>query len=232
MANSDDPDGERWVRRRRRSRSGLDEKLCESGGNGKERDPAEVRRFRRERHDRSRSTHRTASTSKMTSASHATLPSIRSAASHRRRKDRHRSPERKHHNRRQSTVKEEPATYVYGAPEGRTRPSRILATETRKLGRDGESTESQGGERSTQSEPVKEKTRKVKVVYVTAEEARALENKERKPRTSRESSNRPRDSGESVHRSRAHRSRRKSVSEAPPSPLKRYAPISIGSSKS
>jgi len=232
MANSESADGEPWVRRRRRPRSGLDdEKLYESGGNGRERDPPEVRRIRIERLDGSTSTRRTASTSKMTSVSHATLPSIRTTTSHRRRRSRHRSPERKHHSRKKSAPKDESATYVYGAPEGKTRSSRVIVTETRKLGRDGESSESEE-ERATQSDPVKEKTRKVKIVYVTPEEARSLKDKERRSRTTRESSDRPRGSGESIRRSRAHGSRRKSVSEAPPSPPKRYAIVNMHSGKS
>jgi hypothetical protein len=231
MANSKSADGELWVRRRRRPRSGLDgEKLYESGGNERERDSPEVGRIRIERLDGSTSTRRTASTSKMTSASHATLPSIRTTISHRRKRSRHRSPERKHHSRKKSAPKDESATNVYGAPEGRRRSSRVIVTETRKLGRDGESSGLEE-ERVTQSNPVKEKPRKVKVVYVTPEEARSLRDKERRSRTTRESSDRPRGSGESIRRSRAHGSRQKSVSEAP-SPPKRYAIVNMHSGKS
>jgi hypothetical protein len=231
MANSEDADGEQWVRRRRIG-SGLDdEKLYESGGNEKERDPARARRIRIERLDSTTSTHRTAPTSKMTSASHAKLPSIRSTTSHRRRRDHHGSPERKHHSRKKSTVKDESATYVYGAPEGKTRSSRVIVTETRKLGRDGESPNEEEEEHVTQSEPVKPQ-RKVKVVYVTAEEARVSKNKERRPRASRQQEDRPRDLGESVHRSRAQRSRRQSVPEATPSPPKRYALVDTRGVKS
>jgi hypothetical protein len=232
MANSESADGDPWVRRRRRPRSGLDdEKLYESGGNEGGRDRTGVRRIRIERLDGSAPTHRIASTSKMTSPSHATLPSIRTTTSHRRRRDRHRSPERKHRGRKNSAPKDEPAKYVYGSPEGRTRSSRVIVTETRKLGRDGESSESEE-ERATQSDPVQEKTRKVKIVYVTAEAARSLKDKERRSRTTRESSDRPRGSGESIRRSRAHDSHRKSVTEAPPSPPKRYAIVNKPGGKS
>jgi hypothetical protein len=225
MANSEPADGERWVRRRR----GLDgEKHYESGGgNGRERDrsPTEVRRIRVERLERSTSPHRTPSSSKMTSASHATLPSRRSTTSHRRRNHRHESPERKSRSRTKSARREEPATYVYGAPEEK-RSSHIIVTETRRLGRDGESTEEEE-ERATQSDPVREE-RKVKVIYVSAGEAKPLKHKERSSRTTRESSERPRHSEESVHRSRAHRSRQNSVSEEPLSPPKRFAIANIG----
>jgi hypothetical protein len=220
MASSDSADGVRWVRRRR---SGLDGEYHYESGGGKERerDPANVRRrrIRVERLEDNTEDRRTASSSKMTSASHATLPGSRSTQSHRRR-HRHESPERASHSRRKSGSREEPAEYVYGAPEDKKRPSRIIVTETRRLGRDGESTEEEE-ERATKSEPVKEKV--VKVIYVSAAEAKTLKHKERSLRTSKELSEHPRHSEESVHRSRAHRSRQNSVSQAPPSPPKRFA---------
>jgi hypothetical protein len=192
------------------------------GGKGRERDPAEVRRrrIRVERLEDDTETRRTASSSKMTSASHAMLPSSRSTPSHRRRGHRHESPERVSHSRRKSGPREEPTTYVYGTPKDKKRSSRIIVTETRRLGRDGESTEEEE-ERATKSEPVKEK--RVKVIYVSAAEAKTLKHKERSSRTTKELSERPRHSEESVHRSRAHRSRQNSVSQAPPSPPKRFA---------
>jgi hypothetical protein len=231
MANSESADGERMVRTRRRLDRG--ERHYESGGgNGRERDPAaEVRRTRVERLDGSTSTRRTASDSKMTSASHATLPSIRSTTSHRRRSHRHGSPENKSHSRRETTPKEEPAEYVYRAPEEKKRSSRIIVTETRRLGRDGESTDDDEEERAAQSDPVREK-RKTKVIYVSAEDSKALKHKERYSRTSRESSDRPRHSEESIHRGRSHRSRRNSVAEAPSSPPKRFATMDLTGSKS
>jgi hypothetical protein len=165
----------------------------------------------------------------MTSNSHATPPSLRSTRSHRR-SGRHGSRERKSHNRRKSAPRDEPVEYVYGAPEEKKRSSRVIVTETRRLGRDKESSEEEE-EHATQSDPVKEK-RKVKVIYVSAEEATTLKHKERSSRTSRESSERPRRSEESVHRSRSHRSHRGSVSGAPHSPPKRFAILNMGSGKS
>jgi hypothetical protein len=103
-------------------------------------------------------------------------------------------------------------------------------TETRRLGRDGESSEEEE-KRATESEPIREK-RRVKVIYVSAEEAKALKHKERSSKTTRGSSDRPRHSEESVHRSRSHRSRRQSVSEVPSSPPKRFATLNMASGKS
>ncbi|KAE9370971.1 hypothetical protein N431DRAFT_546657 [Stipitochalara longipes BDJ] len=212
MAKSESADGERMVRPRRRLDGG--ERHYESGsGNGRGRDPApEVRRSREEGHESSNSDRRTASDSKMTAA---TLPSSRSTTG-RERRHRHESPERKSHRGRKSAPRDEPAEYVYRAPEEKKRSSRVIVTETRRLGRDGETSEEEE-ERAT---PVREK-RKVKVIYISAEEAKALKHKERSSRSTREPSERPRQSEESIHRSRSHRSRRPSVSEEPLSPPKR-----------
>jgi hypothetical protein len=111
---------------------------------------------------------RAISPAKMTSRSHTTLPSMRNTTTSRRRRN-HRplSPERKSSRRRKSAPKEE-TTYVYGAPEGKKRPSRIVVVETRLRGRDRESTE-QEEERATQSDSVIGKGKVKKVVYVSGD---------------------------------------------------------------
>ncbi|PMD46782.1 hypothetical protein L207DRAFT_629273 [Hyaloscypha variabilis F] len=215
MANSESADGERMVRRRRRL-DRVESQYGSGGGNERERDPApEVRRSRGEGFENSNSSRRTTLDSKMTAT---TLPSSRSTMS-RRGRHHHESPERKSHRGRKSAPRDEPVEYVYRAPEEKKRSSRVIVTETRRLGRDGESSEEEE-EGATQPEPAREK-RKVKVIYVSAEEARALKHKERTSRSTREPSERPRPSDESLHRSASHRSRRLPVSEEPLSPPKR-----------
>jgi hypothetical protein len=215
------------VRRCPRSHDELgDEKLHKSRGKERvtlEPDISGVRRIRVERLEGSPT--RTAATPTMTSESHATLPSLKSSSGHRGRRDQHRSSdEKKHRRRRKSTVKEDGATaYVYGDPAERSQPSRNTTTESRKLGRDGESSESDD-DAVIEIEPVKEpKKRKIRIVYMTEDEGRATRRKGRRSKE-KESTDAPRNSGEPVRRSRAHHSRRKSVVEAPPaSPPKRYA---------
>ena len=137
----------------------------------------------------------------------------------------------KHRTRRKASSKDgSTPTYVYGAPADRSLPSRITISETRKLGRDGESSESEynDGEdeegRATHSEQVMEKPkkRKIRVVYVKEDDAKFFKPRERPARPDREIRDRPRKSDESVKRSRAHLTRRKSmVEERPASPPKR-----------
>jgi len=226
MANSESADGERMVRRRRRL-DRVESQYGSGGGNERERDPApEVRRSRGEGFENSNSSRRTTLDSKMTAT---TLPSSRSTMS-RRGRHHHESPERKSHRGRKSAPRDEPVEYVYRAPEEKKRSSRVIVTETRRLGRDGESSEEEE-EGATQPEPAREK-RKVKVIYVSAEEARALKHKERTSRSTREPSERPRPSDESLHRSASHRSRRLPVSEEPLSPPKRFGILEIGSGNS
>ena len=221
MANSQSADGERRVRRRRRSYSELEgEKLYKSRGKEKvtlEPDISEVRRIRIDRLEAGSTSRRSSETPKMTSVSHATLPSLKSASSHRRRKEHRRSTEEtKHSRRRKSTSKDESTTrYVYGKPADRSQSSRITISETRRLGRDGESSESEE-ERATQSEPIveKPKERKIRVVYITEESK--PKHKERRSRAEKVVGDQTRHIEESGSRSRAHESRRKPAAYAPP----------------
>lgn len=238
MASSDAEDKEpsKRVRRRHESHSGLDsEKLYKS--RGKESvtllpDEQEVRRIRIERLERRTSASTSVgrsplrSSANMTEESIATPPSLRSIPSHRRRRDSQVKPEgKKYRSRRKSSAKEDERTeYVYGPPTGRPKSSRIIISETRKLGRDGETSESEE-ERETQSEPEKEKRhkeKKIRVIYVSKEEAKSLRHKEKRVKPEKASSERPRNSEDPVRRSTTHRSRRNSIAEAPASPPKRY----------
>lgn len=212
MANSEAADGERWVRRRR----GLDgERAYESSGRDVSR-----RRIRVERVvGRSSTLRRMPSSAKMTSASRAPRESTRSTRGSMRRSH-HRERSR---SRRRSAEKEE-TTYVYGAPGEKKRSSRIVVTE-RRLGRDGESSEEEE-KRATHSDEVKGRGGG-RVIYVSAKDGKVLKTEERRESRTREASERPRHSEESIHRSRAPRSRRHSVSEAPRSPPKRFALLNI-----
>jgi hypothetical protein len=230
MANPQAVGEDRRVRRRRRSHSELeDEKLYKSGGKETvtlEPDAEEVRRIRIERLEGSATNGRPAATPKMTSESHATLPSSKSASSHRKRRDHHRRPEEKKHRRRwKSSAKDDiTSEYVYGPPGEKSQSSRITVSETRRLGRDEESSESEE-DVAVQPEPVKEpRKRRIKIVYITEEEAKAARRRERRERRAKELSDQ--ELAEPVHRSRVHHSRRRSsAAETPPaSPPKRYVP--------
>jgi hypothetical protein len=241
MASSSDAEAKepsRRVRRRHESHSGLDgEKLYKSRGNETvtlQPNEQEVRRLRIERLEGRTSASTSVgrsplrSSANMTEESISTPPSLRSTPSHRRRSVREVRPEeKKYRRRRKSNAKEDERTeYVYGPPTERPKTSRITISETRKLGRDGETSESEE-ERETQSEPVREKRhkeKKIRVIYVSKEEAKSLRHKEKRVKPEKESSERPRDPEESVRRSRTHRSRRNSIAEVPASPPKRYAP--------
>jgi hypothetical protein len=223
------------MRRRRRSYSELDdERLTKSRGKEKvalEPDVSEVRRIRVERLEGSTSTRRTAATPKMTSESHATLPSLKSASSHRRKDHRRSTVSTKHRTRRKSTSKgDSTPTYVYGTPADRSQSSRITISEVKKLSRDGESSESEEEDEdeedgATHSEPIREKPkkRKIKVIYIKEDDSKSSSTKERRGKSDKEIRDRPRDSHESVRRSKAHTTRRKSIAEErPASPPKRY----------
>jgi len=207
MVNSQQgANGERRTRRRQKSHNELNGR--DSGGAvTHEPDDLEVRRSRLERLDGSPIP--SASTPKMTSESHATLPSPKS--SHRRKRDQHRSPdEKKHRSRRKSTVKEGGTTaYVYGEP------TRSRATPERKSGSDADSSSSD----EDAVKVVKPKERKATVIYVTEEDDRAKRRQERRAKT-REPAERSRETEESPRKTRTHRSRRKSMVESPP--LRRY----------
>lgn len=191
-----------------------------------------VRRVRIERLDSNEGIHRPASHSKMTSESYATLPSEKSATSHRRRR-RHHSPDDEHHRRRResgSPRDESPSSYLYGTPSNRSRRSRATAPETRKLDSETESSESEVEVVEVLAKPhsIKERPRKrkIKIRYIEEEDYRASKPKERthkgdrKPKdVSREKDIHKED--DSIRRSRSHRPRRTSEA-ALLSPPKRY----------
>ena len=237
FSNAEGKEPSRRVRRGHESHSGLDdEKLYKSCGNESvtllpDEQEVCVPRIRIERLEGSTSASTSVgrsplrSSANMTEESIATPPSLRSPPSHRRRSVREVRPEeKKHRQRRKSNAKEDERTeYVYGPPTGRPKSSRIIS-ETRKLGRDGETSEEE--ERETQSEPEREKRhkeKKIRIIYVSKEEAKSLRHKEKRVKPEKESSERPRDPEESVRRSRTHRSRRNSIAGVPVSPPKRYA---------
>ena len=233
MANPQTLREDRRVRRRREPHSELeDEKLYKSGGKGTvtlEPDAEEVRRIRIERLEGSTTHGRPAATPKMTSESHATLPSSKSASSHRKRRNHHRRPEeKKHRRRRQSSAKDDiTSEYVYGPPGEKSQSSRITVSETRGRGRDEASSESKD-DVAVQLEPVKgSRKRRIKIVYITEEEAKAARRRERRERRAKELPDQ--ESAEPVHRSSRHHSRRRtSAAETPPaSPPKRYVPEMI-----
>ncbi len=161
--------------------------------------------------------------------SQTVLPSSKSASSHRRRRANPRDVgERRSRRRRKSTAEEETGgTYVYGPPADRPVSSRITISETRRLGRDRESSDSE--KRETRSEPVREKRpkeKKIKIVYVIKEESKPTRSKERRIRDERESTTRPKTPVESIRRSRTHAGRRKSTSELPLTSPRRYVILS------
>jgi hypothetical protein len=228
-----EPTPERRVRRRRRSYSELeDEKLSNTRGKEKitlEPDASEVRRIRIERLEGSTSTRRSAATPKMTSESHATLSTLKPASSHRRRHDARRGTvSTKHRTKRKSTSKEDSSpTYVYGTPADRPQSSRSTISETRKLGRvEGSAVTEEDDEDAAHSEPMREKPRKrkIRVVYVKeGEEHKISKPKERRVKSDQELRDRPSNTHESVKRSIARTTRRKSIiEERPASPPKRY----------
>jgi hypothetical protein len=235
-SSAEDKEPSRRVRRRHESQSGLDgEKLYKSRGNETvtlQPDEQGVRRFRIERLEGRTSASTLVgksplhSSANMTEGSIATPPGLRSTPSHRRRRDSQVRPEEKKHRgqKKSSTKEDDRAEYVYGPPTGRPKSSRITISETRKLGRDGETSESEE-DRDTQSEPVREKghkEKKIRVIYISKEEAKSSRHKEKRVKPEKERSECPRDPEESVRRSRTHRSRRNSIAEVPASPPKRY----------
>lgn len=191
-----------------------------------------VRRVRIERQDGSEGIHRPASHSKMTSESYATLPSEKSATSHRRRR-RHHSPDDEHHRRRResrSPRDESPSSYLYGTPSNRSRRSRATLPETRKLDSESESSESEQEVVvvSTKPESIKERPRKpkIKIVYISEEDYRTSKPKERTHKTDRKLKDVSREKDihkedDSIRRSRSHRPRRTSEANLS-SPPKRY----------
>jgi len=235
-SNAEDKEPSRRVRRRHESHCGLDgEKLYKSRGNETvtlQPDEQEVRRIRIERLEGRTSASTSVGRSPIRSSANMTeetiaTPRLRSTPSHRRRSVREVRPEeKKYRRRRKSSTKEDERTeYVYGPPTGRPKSSRITISETRRLGRDGETSEEEE-ELEIQSEPVREKRhkeKKIRVIYVSKEEAKSLRHKEKRVDPEKESSERPRSSEESVRRSGTHRSRRNSIAGVPASPPKRYA---------
>ena len=194
-------------------------------------DVYEVRKVRLERLEGSKSTRRSVATPKMTSDSHATLTSLKSSSSHRRRHSSRRSTvstrhHTRHHTRRNSTSRDDfTPTYVYGTPADRSQ-SRITASETRKLGRDGDPSELEVDEetRTTQSDPIEEKskTRKIRIVYKD-EVPNSSKHRERRVKSGEESPDHEIDPQRSKGRSRAPATRRtSSAKERPASTYKRY----------
>ncbi|PVH78496.1 hypothetical protein DL98DRAFT_246512 [Cadophora sp. DSE1049] len=163
----------------------------------------------------------------MTTESHATRSSRRdatgSSASEGHKRRGHRDEEKRHRRKKRDGEGEDaPAQYVYGAPteKAKSATTTVRVSETRRLGRDGESEEE---ETVSRSRTVKDKPRekKIKVIYVTRDELKTSKHKEPRVKTVKE--DRPRESESSVHRSRTHQSRRKSVVESlPPSPPRRH----------
>ena len=224
MANSQAGGEESRVRRRRKSHSELNDEKKKSRGEvvvALVPDISEVGRIRIERLDAAATPRRTAADPKMTSESHATHSGVKSTSGHRRGKDQHRSPEESRHRRRRKLIANTDATHVYGTPTDKSQAFPVTISKTRKLGRDGERSESEADEVSeSESIEVKPKKTRVRVVYVTAEEL-----KERR----RKAGNEPR-KDESIRRSSARHSRRDSTVEAPPSrryDLPRFANVSL-----
>ena len=231
MAKSEVADGERKAGHRRRSYSELeDAKVYKSRGKEKitlDPDLVEVRRIRLERLGSSTGSRRSVATSKMTSDSHTTLPSVKSSSTYRRKKEHHRKSEDSKHRRRRrpsSTNDDSTATYVYGPPSEKSKPTKIIISETRKLGSEGASSESED-DQDTQSEPVKDKPRKrkVRVIYVKRDPSRSSSrHKDRRARSvSAEGPRRRRDEEDYVQRSSVHKSRQRSVAGLPSAPLSR-----------
>lgn len=230
MARSEEADGERRIRRRRRSYNELEaERLYKSRGEEKitlEPDVSEVRRIRVERLEGSTSTRRSVATPKMISESHATLPSLKSASSHRRRHaSRRSSVSTKHRTKRKSTSRDDSTpTYVYANSTDKTQSSRITISESTKLSRDGGSIDSEEDEKeddaSTHSKQVTEKpkTRKIRVIYVDGDDLKSLKPRERRVK-SKERQDRSSDSHETVRRNKVHTTCRKSIREDRPASL-------------
>ncbi|TAQ86368.1 hypothetical protein B7494_g5330 [Chlorociboria aeruginascens] len=219
MANFQAANGLRGSRRRRDDSSELDDEETLKS-RSKERvtlnpDASEVRRIRIERLEEGASRTRTnASLSNMTSESHATLTSSKSTSSHRRRK--HRSPKESEHRRRRKSPRRESTTrYVYGAPDVVADAPRITASETRRSGGDGEEDDSSKGDDS-QTETIKPRKRRVKVIYVPEEQTRLVYSSRRVREEPGEVLDHPREAG-SIRRSRSHR-HRKFIPELPRSP--------------
>jgi hypothetical protein len=220
------------MRRPRKSHSELDDAKVETPRDKEEvrfePDPSEVRRLRIERLESTTTPCTSAPTLNMASESHATLPGASSSSGHRRRKDQHRrSEETTRRRRRESTAKDGPA-YVYEGPTDRSQSSHITVSETRRLGRDGESSESDE-DAPTQSDPVdtKPRKRKTRVVYVT-EETRSSGIKQRRSKDDQDLVRTKHVEGY-VRKSRVRQSRRGSVAEAASaSPPRRYCLRYIG----
>lgn len=221
MANPRATDGEqRGARRRRKSYSELE---------GRERvtlepNVSEVRRIRVERLEGNTTARRSVAIPKMTSDSHAILPSLKSASSHRRKSHHHHrsgKEETKHRRRTRSSSKDE-STYVYRSAIDESHSSRTSVPEARGLGHDENSSDSEAD--STHSEPIPAKTRrrKIKLVYVDGEGYKSSKLKERLSKTDREGKSHDRDIEESDRKSRAH-TRRQSVVDAQPASSHRRA---------
>ena len=226
MANSQ-ADGKRRVRHRRSHSELKDEKKHRSRGKRNvtlEPYESEVGRIEIERLETQKSTDRTASTSKMTSESYATLPSEKISTSHRRRRVHHRSEEEPSHRMRRNSTSEDDSTHVYRNPESKSKQSRIQVAE-KQVHSDEDFGESEREERQTQAESVKERPRKrkIKIVYITEEDYQSTKPKERKVREKKPRDDDHQEREGSIRRSKTHRTHQKVSAEAlPASPPKRY----------
>lgn len=190
-------------------------------------DAEEVRRRRIDRLEGRTTTEERAQSAtrrEMVNDSSATLPSVKKA---RRRERGETKEERQVRKRRERGEVEEGGEYVYGRPgEREKKEPTVRVSETRKLGRDGESSSEEEGEERIPRGSTKERPRekKIKVVYVTREEQQKSRHREKEPRVVKVVRARPNEEASSVHRSSTQRSTRTSVVEVtpmPPSPPRR-----------
>jgi hypothetical protein len=229
MARSEEVEGERRVRRGRGSDGEWkgERKICGKEKISTEPDISEVRRLRVERLEGSTSTRRSVAKPKMTSESHATLPSLKSTSSQRRKHDPRRSTvSTKRHRKRKSTSKDDStSTYVYGTPADRSPPERRHAQDGEPIEEDDVESERDHSTPSERDED-KPRRRKVKVIYVKEHSSKSKP-KLRRVRSDQEMHSRPTDSQKSVRRSRTQTTRRKSVVEERPISLPRRYVLSI-----
>ena len=217
MANFLPTDGKDRVRRRRKSHSELEGIEIVTP----ELDVSEVRRIRIERLKGNTTTRRSVATPKMTSESHATLPSLKSASSQRRKsvQSRHSGKEETKHRRQKSTSKDD-YPYVYRSSVKNPHASRTSLPKAGDVHGEEESSDSEAD--STQSEPIeaKPRRRKIKIVYVDEDVYKSSKHGERRSRTDKDRKGDDRDTDKSVRSSRTH-SRRHSVVDAPTISLRR-----------
>ncbi|RDW61575.1 hypothetical protein BP5796_11467 [Coleophoma crateriformis] len=206
MASSHGEHGEK-VRRRRRVHSGSADKYKSRGGEEiiVETAVEEARRIRVHRLDSHRTHSRSVASSKMTSESHTTLTTSKSSSSHRRRRKGHHSEGAKRRTHKDSSSRHD--DYVYKVPVAKP-AERIVE---RKSSRDDGSTESEeelvSEEETVKPEP---KKRRIRIVYLTPEEARRQERNHRSSMRSRDSE-RSKDDHDLTHRNKGRGSHKTNV---------------------